>query len=50
MISRLQPNDISSPDETHLRMRKILFTSEFYSRMKRVEFYPAVKFSLKENL
>ena len=31
------------------RMKKILFTREFYSGMKRIEFYPGMKFNLKEN-
>ena len=30
-------------------MKKILFTREFYSGMKRIEFYPEMKFNLNEN-
>ena len=35
--------------KSHSGMKKILFTSEFYPGMKRVEFHPRMKFNLKEN-
>ena len=39
-------DEISSRDETRLGMKKILFTREFHSGMKRVEFHPGMKFNL----
>ena len=38
-------DEISSQDETRLGMKKILFTREFHSGMKRVEFHPGMKFN-----
>ena len=43
-------DEISPRDETRPRMKKILFTREFQSRMKQVDFHPRMKFNLKENL
>ena len=43
-------DEISPRDETRPRMKKILFTREFHSRMKQVDFHPRMKFNLKENL
>ena len=43
-------DEISSRDETRPGMKKFLFTREFHPGMKRVEFYPGMKFNLKENL
>lgn len=43
-------DEISSRDETRSGMKKGLFTCEFHSRIKRVEFHHGMKFSLKENL
>ena len=36
--------------KSHPGMKKFLFTREFHSGMKRVEFHPGMKFNLKENL
>ena len=36
--------------KSHPGMKKYLFTREFHPGMKRVEFYPGMNFSLKENL
>ena len=36
--------------ESHPGMKKILFTREFHSGLKCVEFHPGIKFNLKENL
>ena len=36
--------------KSHPGMKKFLFTREFHSGMKRVEFHPGMKFHLKENL
>ena len=36
--------------ESHPGMKKFLFTCEFHSGMKRVEFHPGMKFNLNENL
>ena len=43
-------DEISSRDETRPGIKKFLFTREFHPGMKRVEFDPRMKFSLKENL
>ena len=43
-------DETSSQNETHLGMKKFLFTCEFHPGMKRVEFHPWLKFNLKENL
>ena len=43
-------DEISSRDETHLKMKKFLFTREFHPGMKQAEFHPGMKFNLKENL
>ena len=43
-------DEISSGDETRPGMKKFLFTREFHSGMKRVEFHPEMKFNLQENL
>ena len=36
--------------KSHPGMKKIRFTRELYSGMKRVEFHPGMKFNLKENV
>ena len=43
-------DEISYRDETRPPMKRFLFTREFHSGMKRVEFHPGMKFNLKENL
>ena len=42
MITNNQ-DEISSRDETRSGMKKILFTREFQSGMKQVEFHPGIK-------
>ena len=36
--------------KSHPGMKKYLFTRDFHLGVKRVEFYPRMKFNLKENL
>ena len=36
--------------KSHPGVKKILFTPNFHSGMKRVEFHPGMKYNLKENL
>ena len=36
--------------KSHPGMKKYLFTRDFHPGVKRVEFYPRMKFNLKENL
>ena len=43
-------DEISSRNETRPGMKKFLFTREFHLGIKRVEFYPGMKFNFEENL
>ena len=47
---RLHVTETKSHDETRPGIKKFLFTREFHTGMKRVEFHPGMKFNLKENL